>query len=134
MPAAERKAALHVVESVRATFPVEGARVDAILLQEGYDYAPNIWLERFSQFTTDAIKQGNVALAAEHFTLFSALVAGADEATTRCIDVAYVESLMWDIKEDKLKRKGWQLMPANLRNLYVAVWGELPFMAGGHEG
>jgi hypothetical protein len=53
-----------------------------------------------------------------------------DEATTRCIDVAYVESLMWDIKDDKLKQKGWKLIPTNLRALYVAMWGEQPFMKG----
>ena len=131
MSDAETVAAFQVVESVRTAFSDEGARVDAILLRDGYEDAPHIWLEHFSQFTTDAIKRGEFAKATEHLNLLSALVLGGDEPTTRCIDVAYVESLMWDIEDDKLKREGWKLIPANLRVLYVALWGERPFMKGG---
>jgi len=37
---------------------------------------------------------------------------------------------MWDINDDKLKSQGWGLVPENLRALYVAMWGERPFMTG----
>jgi hypothetical protein len=104
--------------------------VDAILEQQGYEDAPYIWLERFSQFTTDAIKRGDFGKASSQLALLSKLVATGDELTTRCIDVAYVESLMWDIKDDKRKCEGWKLIPANLRALYVAMWGTRPFMKG----
>jgi hypothetical protein len=127
---ADDPAALRIVESVRAVFPEEAAHVDAILLRDGYEKAHHTWLERFSQFTTDAIKRGEFTKATEHLNVLSALLDRGDEATTRCIDVAYVESLMWDIKDDKLKQKGWKLIPTNLRALYVAMWGEQPFMKG----
>jgi hypothetical protein len=125
----ENMAALRLVESVRTAFPEEAALVDAILLRDGwYENAHFTWLERFSQFTTDAIKRGEFTKAAEHLSLISGLLAHGDEATSQCINVAYVESLMWDIKDDKRKRKGWKLIPANLKALYVAMWGKQSFM------
>jgi hypothetical protein len=124
----EHLAALQVVENVRAAFAVEAASVDAILEQQGCEHAPHIWLERFSQFTTDAIKRGDLSTATKHLALLSRLVASGDEQISRCIDVAYVESLMWDIKDDRIKREGWKVIPENLRALYVAMWGHRPFM------
>lgn len=104
---------------------------DAILLRDGYEEDAHFtWLEHFSQFTTDAIKRLDFTRATDHLNLLSGIVAGGDEPTVRCIDVAYVESLMWDIKDDKLKREGWRRIPVNLRALYVAMWGEWPFMKG----
>ena len=35
---------------------------------------------------------------------------------------------MWDIEDNEIKRKGWMLIPDNLQALYVAMWGEQPFM------
>jgi hypothetical protein len=115
---------------VRAAFPDEAESVDAVLEQQGHEDAPHIWFERFSQLTTDAIKRRDFSKATKHVALLSRLVASGDEQTARCVDVAYVEALMWDIKDDKLKREGWKLMPANLRTLYVAMWGHRPFMKG----
>lgn len=129
-PVPEHVAALRLVEAVRAAFAEEAASVDAILEQQGYGDAPHIWLERFSQFTTNAIKRGDFTKATKHLVLLSRLVASGDEQTRRCVDVAYVESLMWDIKDDRLKREGWKLIPANLKALYVAMWGRRPFMRG----
>lgn len=129
----ESLAALRVVAAVRAAFPAEAAAADAVLEQHGYEDAPYIWLERFSQFTTDAIKRGDFSLASQHLVLLSRLLAAGDELTARCIDVAYVESLMWDVGDEKLKREGWRLIPDNLRALYVAMWGHPPFMTGARE-
>lgn len=112
-------------------FPDEAAAIDELLLRDGYEEAAYFtWIERFSQLTTDAIKRGDFEKAAGHMNLLSCVFASGDEATKRCIDVAYVESLMWDIKEEKLKREGWRLIPSNLRALYIAMWGERPFMSG----
>ena len=120
---------LGIVELVRSAFPEDAALADGLLLRDGFDEnAHFIWLEHFSQLTTDAIKRLEFTKVNQHLNLFSHIVAGGDEPTVQCIDVAYVESLMWDIKDDKLKREGWKLIPANLRTLYVAMWGERSFM------
>jgi hypothetical protein len=124
----EHSAAVRIVEALRAAFPEQAAQIDGALDRDGYEDAPHTWVERFSQFTTDAIKRGESSTAIAHLSLVSRLLAAGDEPTRRCIDVAYVESLMWDIKDERLKREGWKLVPENLRKLYVAMWGERSFM------
>jgi len=127
----EDLAASKIVGAVRTAFAEEAAAVDEILLRDGYDEdAYFTWIERFSQFTTDAIKRKDFEKATGHMNLLSRVLDAGNQATIQCIDVAFVESLMWDIKDEKLKREGWRLMPSNLRALYVAMWGERPFMKG----
>ena len=124
----EYAAAVRSVGALRIAFPEQAAQIDQAVDHDGYEDAPHTWVERFSQFTTDAIKRGDSSTAMAHLKLVSRLLAAGDEATTRCIDVAYVESLMWDVRDDRLKREGWKLVPENLRRLYVAMWGERSFM------
>jgi hypothetical protein len=111
----EYSAALRIVEVLRAAFPEQGTQIDETLDRDGYEDAPHIWVERFSQFTTDAIKRGESSTATAHLNLVSRLLAAGDESILRCIDVAYVESLMWDIQDEVLQREGWKLVPENLR-------------------
>lgn len=127
----EHPAAQRIVDEIRSAFPAEAAKIDGRLARQGFEDAPYTWVERFSQLTTDAIKRGDAATAVAHLKVVSRLLAGGDELTQRCIDTAYVESLMWDVKDEKAKQAGWKLMPGNLRRLYVAMWGEQPFMKGG---
>lgn len=128
------QAAKRIVQSVRTAFPEEAALVDAIFSRDGYEDADFTWVERFSQLTTDAITDQDFLKAAAHLKLLSRLLAVGDEATIRCIDVAYVESFMWDIKDDKLRKYGWSLLPPNLKSLYIDMWGEKPFMKVPYEG
>jgi len=127
---AEEAAARAIVDAIRAAFPEEVAHIDPALSRDGYVEAHHIWVERFSQCTTDAIRRGDQSKAASHLKLLSALLNRGDEATRRCIDVAYVESLMWDIKDEKIKHAGWNLIPEDLKSLYLAMWGEKTFMRG----
>ena|SRR5690348_16982872 len=124
------RAGQRIVEEVRSAFPCEAQSIDTGLLADYFDIdkSPHVWLERFSQLTTNAIKVGEFSKASTHLKLLSALLTSVDEPTKRCIDVAYVESLMWDIEDNEMKRKGWMLIPNNLQALYVAMWGEQPFM------
>lgn len=98
------------------------------MLKPGFEGAPFEWVERFSQLTTNAIRRGETSIAKQHLELLSRLLAAGDEATARCIDVAYVEPVMWDVKDAKAKHEGWKLVPENLRALYVQMWGQQPFM------
>ena len=129
MAQAEYPEADRIVESIRAAWPEEAALIDEDLSACGFENAPHIWIERFSQFTTNAIGRGEFSTATRQLHLLSRLLAAGDGETAKCIDVAYVESLMWDIKDVKMKREGWKLMPENLRALYVQMWGQKPFMA-----
>jgi len=126
----ELLAGQRIVASVRSAFPDDARLIDTSLRDDHFEVeeSPHIWLERFSQFTTNAIKRGQYATASEHLNLLSALLTAADEPTIRCIDVAYVESLMWDIEDGNVKHEGWRLIPSNLQSLYTAMWGKQPFM------
>lgn len=126
----EYSAALRVVDEIRRAFPAEGAEIDVAHSRDGYEGAPHIWIERFSQLTTNEIRRKEFAKACAHLNVLSRLVASGDESTRRCIDVAYVESLMWDIKDEKIRKAGWKVIPTNLRALYIEMWGERPFMKG----
>lgn len=127
----ELLSARDIVLSVRASFREAAEDIDANMLSCGYDEdATHAWLERFSQLTTDAIKRKDFDTARGHLSLMSRLLSSCGEEATKCIDVAYVESLLWDIRDETLKREGWKIIPANLRALYLAMWRERDFMKG----
>lgn len=122
-------AAQQLVEKIIAAFPDDVAWVNARMQSQGFEpnEAPYIWVEQFSQRTTDTLKARDNAKAELHLKLMSNLLLTADVPTAKCIDVAYVESLMWDM-EDEEKKQGWLLIPQNLRDLYIETWGSRPFM------
>jgi hypothetical protein len=35
---------------------------------------------------------------------------------------------MWDIEDDTVRRRGWSVIPDNLKLLYIAMWGKRSFM------
>jgi len=122
------------VQAVRTSFPEAADGVDAFIRSRGFDDSSHHeWLERFSQLTTDAIKRQDLQTARAHLNLLSRVLAAGGEEVTKCIDVSYVEPLMWDLKDESLKRQGWSIIPANLRSLYSAMWGERGFMKGKNE-
>ena len=125
-------AAHRIVELLRAAFPEDAVQADKRVGDQGFEpnEAPYLWVEHFSQLTTDAMKGRDFEKAAGHMREVSALLPNADEEVVKCIYVAYVESLMWDISDDERKAEGWKKVPQNLRQLYVQMWGERPFMKG----
>ena len=76
--------------------------------------------------TTDAMADRDEALVASHLAFMSDQLDHADDAVRTHIDVYYVESLMWDLDADG-KRWGWERIPANLKRLYIDLWGEPRF-------
>jgi hypothetical protein len=128
----DTQAARRIVKSIRLVFPEDAAAIDALLLQDGYEVSDFTypWIDWFSQFTTDAIKKRDFLKAEKHLKLLSHLLEGGNAEITRCIDISYVEPLMWNIYDNELKKEGWKLFPINLRVLYLDMWEEQPFMKG----
>ena len=81
-------------------------------------------MECFSQATTDAIKVKDSETALSHLRYMSNKLKYASEVEREYIDVYYAESLMWDIKDKKLKSWGWKLFPNNIKKLYENMWGK----------
>jgi hypothetical protein len=115
------------VQEIREKFPDVGARMDAWLAHLGFepeDKAYTSMFEAFSQATTDAIKLRDKNAALKHLTFMSQKLKGASDVEREYIDVYYVEPLLWDIRDNELKKWGWSLMPKNLQALYAEVWDE----------
>lgn len=117
------------MRQIREAFPDDASWADVKMQVQGFDMeeAPHVWIEQFSQRTTELLKSADWFKAGRHFDVMSKILETADSATTRCIDVSYVENLMWDMDVEG-KRQSWSCLPQNLRALYVAMWGERPFM------
>ncbi|PXX44920.1 hypothetical protein DFR42_102132 [Undibacterium pigrum] len=78
----------------------------------------------FARLTTQAMRDGNQAVVQSHLKFMSGLLRVADEKTREYIDVYYVEELFFGLTL-KQKKTAWSWLPANLKQLYVAMWGEL---------
>lgn len=109
-------------EAVAARFPEEAKTTDAQL--EFYDAdAYETWLERFCDTTNTAMAQRDEQRVAAHLAFMSQQLEHGDDEVHRAIDVAYTENLMWNLDTDA-KRWAWARIPANLKRLYVEMWGE----------
>ncbi|MDP1978592.1 hypothetical protein [Undibacterium sp.] len=76
----------------------------------------------FARLTTQAVRDGNQPVVQSHLKFMSGLLRVADEKTREYIDVYYVEVLFFGLTH-KQKKTAWPWMPANLKQLYVAMWG-----------
>lgn len=119
------------IAEVRAAFalrfPTEAQLADVYLTENYFDRdAHCMWFERLSQMTTDAMTRREEATVGMHLKVVSDLLALADEEARKIIDACYVESLMWNL-DSAGKKWAWALIPPNIRELYVEMWGENAF-------
>ena len=123
--------ALGAMEALRASiecmFPKEAAVATARLASCGFDESAHIiWLEEFGRTTTMAIAAQDDQTVDAHLGFMSQQWARGGESVRSAIDVAYVEPLLSGLKIDR-QRWAWARMPAHLKKLYTAMWGEPRF-------
>ncbi|MEK8031602.1 hypothetical protein AACH06_12305 [Ideonella sp. DXS29W] len=93
----------------------------------GFDESAHIiWLEEFGRTTTKAISALDEQTVDAHLGFMSQQWARGGESVRSAIDVAYVEPLLSGLKIDR-QRWAWARMPAHLKKLYIAMWGEPRF-------
>lgn len=119
------------VERLRAVlsyrFAAEARDIDAQMLDDFYDGdAHESWLERFCDKTNAAIARRDEAMVLAHLSFMETQLDDCDEACRQAIDVGYAENLMWNV-DSEAKRWVWPLVPKNLKQLYVDMWGEPTF-------
>jgi len=115
-------------QDICARFPDEARDVTVRVAELGYE--PDMlttWFEQFSQETTEAMRDRNESRVRAHLSFMSDRLATADAAAREYIDVYYVEALMWNLDEVG-KKWAWPLVPGNLRDLFIAIWGEPKFV------
>jgi hypothetical protein len=117
------------IERIRQALPEDSARVDELMLGRGYDESMErgyIWVETLADVTNMYIGRREEAALQGHLRLFSIEYDRGSEAVRSCIDVGYAENLMWDCDEAD-KEWAWPLIPKNLQDLYMGMWGMPPF-------
>jgi hypothetical protein len=114
-------------EAIAQQFPTEAARANERLEQCGFGAdAHIIWLEEFCRSTTNSVAALDGAVVTAHLAFMANQLARGDAEVRSAIDVAYVEPLLHGLKGDR-KRWALALMPPNIKQLYVQMWGELRF-------
>jgi len=117
-----RESVAKMKEAVAARFPEEAKATDAHM--EFYDAdAYETWLERFCDTTNAAMAERDEQRVDAHLSFMSLHLEQGDADVRRAIDVAYTENLMWNL-DVCAKRWAWPRIPANLKQLYVQMWGE----------
>lgn len=111
--------------AVEREFPEESKQTsaDAIELWDT-DEACLLWFGQFAKRTNEAILQRDVSTVTRHFAFFSRELAAAGPDVVAVIDVGYVENLLAQMDEES-QQWGWNLMPANLRDMFYAFWSKI---------
>jgi len=122
---------MHLIEEflseIKETFPEVAVFIDNSRRETGFTEEDKMFtcdMEAFSQATTNEIGKLNIETAASHLNYMSKKLKNAEPIIHEYIDIYYVELLMWDIDDKKIFRQGWELIPQNLKELYIAMWGK----------
>ncbi|WP_456238448.1 DUF7674 family protein [Piscinibacter terrae] len=83
-------------------------------------------MEEFARQTQRAVRGGNTSVASSYLQFVSATLGTSDSKQRKYIDVYFVEGLLHGLPS-AVQKEIWPLMPANLRQLHVAMWGEPAF-------
>ena len=117
-----RASVAKIKREIAAQFPEEAKVVDAQMEYFDED-AYDTWLERFVDTTNEAMAKRDEPVVQAHLSFVSQQLAATDEEGRRAIDVAYIENLMWNL-DPEAKRWAWPRIPANLKQLYIDMWGD----------
>ena len=117
-----RESVARIKKAVADRFPSEAEVVDG-QMEYFDDDAYETWIERFVDTTNEAMAKRDEPVVQAHLSFMSQQLAATDEEGRRAIDVAYTENLMWNL-DPEAKRWAWPRIPANLKQLYIDMWGE----------
>lgn len=87
-------------------------------------------MEEFARQTQRAVREGKTSVASSYLQFVSAALGASDNKQREYIDVYFVEGLLSGLPS-AVQKEAWSLMPAKLRQLHVAMWGEPAFTRKG---
>lgn len=113
---------------IMKTFPDVGVRMKRRARSVGsVAFATTEMMNQFSEITSEAIRDRKERIVRAHLDYVSRLLANGDDKAREYIDVYYVEVLMYGL-DDTSKKWGWSLIPQNLKDLYIGMWGRPKFL------
>ena len=113
------------IRTIRNALPNAAEKTDAIMHECGFESdeeAEYLWVEAFADVTNMYVHQRNQHEVEEQLRFFSEQFDRGTDTVKNCIDVSYVENLMWNLKAED-KKWVWHQIPENLQRLYIAMWG-----------
>jgi hypothetical protein len=114
-----------LVQFIRLKLPSASMSTDGLMLEKGYEIDDGLfylWIEVLADITNNFIQQKNEQEVIKHLVFFSLEFEKASEKGKKCIEVSYVENLMWNSASEQ-KKWAWPLFPENLKHLYASMWG-----------
>lgn len=117
------------IKSIRQELCDAAKKTDQIMLSRGFDPDGEfyyLWVEAFADTTNQLIRERNEQEFQKHLVFFSKQLDRGNDLIKKCIDVSYVENLMWNL-ENKDKKWAWPQIPKNLKRLYLVMWGKPTF-------
>ncbi|MBW1783419.1 MAG: hypothetical protein JRL30_22085 [Deltaproteobacteria bacterium] len=113
------------LKAIRRALPNAAAKTDKIMHERGYESeedSEHLWVEALADVTNAHIQQRNQKEVKTQLRFFSEQFDRGPDAVKNCIDVSYVENLMWNLPPED-KKWVWPQIPENLQHLYIAIWG-----------
>ncbi len=125
----------NLVHSIRESLPEAADLANTFFKERGFDIKDEfdiedelhyLWVEALADATNSFIKQNRMEEVKTLLQFMSSKLNEGSAPVKNCLDVSYIENLMWDLDEEDQKR-AWPLFPENLKALYIAMWGEPDF-------
>jgi hypothetical protein len=115
---------------VHARFAGLASRADQLHAEDdGWEPDPEdpyLWFERLSNAINQVMVRGEVRTDIQQlFAFISNAFLSGDEELYKCIDVAFVENLFWQVPVAQCD-KYWSVLPDPLQKLYIGFFGRLP--------
>lgn len=124
----ETEAARNFVAQMRAGLAEFAQRTDELMLLRGFSREesvdlPHIWLEAAVDVTNQDIASRNEAAVVAQVGFVAAALERGDAMLCKALDCTYVESLLWNIKDSRLRQWAWSLFPDVIKHYYEQMWG-----------
>jgi hypothetical protein len=114
------------LETIRKALPDAAEKTDEIMRGRGFDSDENavhLWVETLADVTNMYIRRRDQDEVRKELSFLSKQFERGTDAIRSCIEVSYVENLMWNLAPED-KKWAWPQIPENLKELYAAMWGE----------
>ena len=115
----------YFIKAIRKALPNAAEKTDAIMHERGFESdqeAEYLWVEALADVTNMYVHQRNQHEVGEQLRFFSEQFDLGTDTVKNCIDVSYVENLMWNLNVED-KKWVWLQIPENLQRLHIAMWG-----------
>jgi hypothetical protein len=87
----------------------------------------SLWFESFANTVNREMSYGKGLETCQLvFNYFSEVFEKGVPEIRNCIDVSFVENLFWKVSSENSEIY-WQLLPENLKHLYLGFHGKVPF-------